>query len=157
VSAAGSPSATTAPAPTLPVIGEIGPSTDGSDEPFWTALESGTLELPQCRACARYVWPVSARCAGCGSTDIGWTAVDQRGRVYSWTRTWHAFAADVADHVPYLIVLVEVADTGVRLLGMLLDDEVHIGDEVEGVVQPPSQLTTGVAVLRWRIAKEAGA
>ena len=55
---------------------------------------------------------------------------------------------------PYVTVLVEFRDAGGRrLLGLLADDRSDdpvIGAAVEGVIQPPSSVTSGHPVLRWR-------
>lgn len=142
-----------------PVVGIIGPSPDRPDGPFWAALAAGELRMPRCLECDRWRWPPEWICPECHSEHLRWEAVPATGRVYSWTRTWHAFAPELAAHVPFVVVLVELPDAGgCRLLGLLVDDdgsEVRIGDPVMGVIQPPGPAMGGVAVLRWRRAGPA--
>ncbi|MGH9035598.1 MAG: Zn-ribbon domain-containing OB-fold protein [Acidimicrobiia bacterium] len=151
-----------------PVVGFVGPSHDRPDAPFWAGLGAGELRMPRCPECDRWRWPPEWICPECHSEQLHWEAVPATGRVYSWTRTWHAFVPELAGHVPYVVVLVELPDAGgCRLLGLLVDDgargarcprrdsEVRIGDPVVGVIQSPGPATGSVAVLRWRRAEPA--
>jgi uncharacterized OB-fold protein len=138
----------------VPVIGEIGPMPDGLDEPFWTGLQRGVLMIQRCEGCSIWIWGPQWLCPTCHRFDPAWVEVEPRGRIYSWTRTWQSFAAEFADHLPYVTVLVELPGAGGRrLLGILVDDDDQspvIGEPVEGVIQPPSERTTHMPVLRWR-------
>jgi uncharacterized OB-fold protein len=138
----------------VPVIGEIGPLPDGLDEPFWIALQRGAVALQRCEGCGTWIWGPQWLCPNCHRFDPAWVEVEPRGRIFSWTRTWQGFAPEFADVLPYVTVLVELPEAGNRrLLGILLDaDEAEpaIGQEVEGVIQPPSERTSGMPVLRWR-------
>ena len=73
--------------------------------------------------------------------------------VHSWTRTWYPFVTERADDLPYLVLLVELPAAGaVRLLGVYAgpgDDEVAVGDDVVGVIAPPSPRTFGLPSLTW--------
>jgi uncharacterized OB-fold protein len=139
----------------IPSIGEIGPRVDGVDIPYWDGLRLGDLRIQRCRECMTWRWAPVWRCAKCGSWDLDWLRVEARGRVYSWIRTCQAFAPEMEPIIPYVTVLVEMPEAGnVRLLGILVGDDgaLQIGAEVEGVLQAPSELTNGQAVLRWRLA-----
>lgn len=145
------------PVPELPVIGEIGPAADAIDQPFWDGLARGELLLPRCAGCDRWLWPAQWLCPHCHRFDPAWEAVPAQGRIYSWTRTWHGFASEFAAHTPYVTVVVELPQAGDRrLVGILLPDgrgdDPTIGAPVVGVIQPPGPLTSGMAVLRWRLA-----
>jgi uncharacterized OB-fold protein len=138
-----------------PVIGAIAPMTDGLDQPFWDGLRVGELRIQRCGACRDWIWGPQWTCPVCGQVEPGWESVELTGRVYSWTRTWHAFAAEYADHLPYVNVAVELPQAGGRrLLGVLVGDDddadPRIGDVVEGLIQRPSALTSSMPVLRWR-------
>ena len=137
-----------------PVIGEIHPMPDGLDEPFWAGLASGALMIQRCPACHAWIWGPQWMCQVCHRFDPEWVEVEANGQIYSWTRTWQKFAPEFAEKVPYITVLVELAEAGNRrLLGLLLGDDTvdpRIGEQVEGVIQPPSPLTSNVAVLRWQ-------
>jgi uncharacterized protein len=137
-----------------PVIGQIGPRPDGLDAPYWEGLAQGRLLLQRCAGCRDWIWGPLWMCPSCHKVDPVWEAVEPAGQIFAWTRTWQKFAPEFAAHVPYVTVLVELPHAGGRrLLGLLLgNDRVdpQLGEPVEGIIQPPSALTTGAAVLRWR-------
>lgn len=138
----------------FPAVGQIGPAADGVDEPYWLGLREGQLRIQRCGACGRWIWAPQWRCGACGSFDLHWADAAPRGRIYSWVRTWHPFAPELAAHVPYVTALVELPDAdGVRLLGILVADknaDVRIGQTVAAAIQPASDITSGWPVLRWR-------
>lgn len=137
-----------------PVIGEVGPRPDGLDAPYWEGLREGRLLLQRCGACATWIWAPQWSCPACRTLAPSWAATEARGVVYSWTRTWQPFVPQFRETLPYLTVLVELPQAGGRrLLGLLLGDQERdpvLGEELVGVVQPPSEITGGAAVLRWR-------
>ena len=97
----------------------IHPSTD--TEPFWEACRRRELRLQQCASCQRFRHPPSPGCPHCGSTDVSWTRVCGRGRVFSYTTVHHPALPALADRVPYDIVVVELDDApGARLVGNLV-------------------------------------
>src|SRR3954471_2471613 len=102
------------PVPEWPVVGEIGPAADAIDQPFWDGLARGELLLPRCAGCARWLWPAPWLCRHCHRLDPRWEEVAAHGRIYSWTRTWHAFAPEFAAHVPYVTVVVDLPQAGHR-------------------------------------------
>lgn len=136
-----------------PVIGERTLLPDDLDAPYWDALGRGELRIQRCRMCEEWIWAPRFVCPSCHTSGPDWERVEARGRVYSWVRTWHPFAAEFADLVPYITVLVELPHAGGRrILGILLGDDSidpSIGDEVQGAFQPPSDRTAGAPVLRW--------
>lgn len=128
-----------------------------ADDPYWESLEHGELRLPRCSGCGRWTWPAHWRCGECGSWDFGWEAVEARGTVYSWTRTWYAFDRTKArgPDVPYVVVLAEVDGAGgARLMGVLAgaEDGLRIGAPVTGTIDPPSEKSMGYPALRWTLA-----
>jgi uncharacterized OB-fold protein len=138
-----------------PTIGRIGPRRDGVDGPFWDGLAAGELTLQQCPGCGTWWWSPVWRCGECGSWDLDWKVVPPRGRIFSWIRTFQPFAPEMAQVVPYVTLLVELPDAGLRRLAGLLvgpEDGLEIGSAVEGVIQQPSTLTNQHAVLRWKLA-----
>jgi uncharacterized OB-fold protein len=139
-----------------PVVGTIGPQADGRDIPFWDGLAEGRLLIQHCEGCGNWVWPTQWVCPECHRFEPAWAEVAARGTVFSWTRTWQPFSPEFAERSPFITVVVSLPGAGGRrLLGLLVgDDGVDpvLGEELEGVIQPPSELTGGVAVLRWRRA-----
>jgi uncharacterized OB-fold protein len=140
----------------IPAEGAIGPLTDGLDEPYWAGLREGEVRIQRCAACEAWVWAPQWRCGTCGGWDLEWKSVEPKATVYSWTRTWHGFAPSLAEFLPYVVVLAELRQAGgARLLGILVgpDEGVRIGAPLEAVFQPPSNVTSGWPVLRWRLAR----
>lgn len=138
-----------------PVVGTIEPRSDGLDARYWQALNEGALELQRCGGCSAWIWAPSWCCPECRSFDLGWGHVEPSGIIYSWTRTHQPFAAEFADQVPYITVLVELpgADNR-RVLGILLgdpSDDPEIGAAVTGVFQRPGG-EGSQTVLRWELA-----
>jgi uncharacterized protein len=136
-----------------PVVGQLGPLPDGIDEPYWAGLAEGQVRIQRCAGCGAWIWGPQSICPECRRFGPEWVAIEPRGRIFSWTRTWQKFAVEFAPVVPYVTVLVELPDAGSRrILGLLLGDDMsdpRIGEPVVGVIQPPSPLTSGYAVLRW--------
>lgn len=136
-----------------PVVGSIGPRPDGLDAPYWDGLVEGRLRIQQCDKCERWIWGPQWACPQCLRVEPGWVEIEPSGRVYSWTRTWQKFAPEFSPLVPYVTVLVELPHAGDRrLLGLLVGDDSldpRIGEEVRGVFQNPSEITSNAAVLRW--------
>jgi uncharacterized OB-fold protein len=126
----------------------------GADDEYWKYLEQGEFRLPRCTACQRWMWPAHYRCPACGGWDFEWIAVDPRGTIYSWTRTWYPFdrTKERAADLPYVTALVEIpAAGGARVLGILSGDtqRVKIGMKVHGLIQPPSEKAKGYPSICW--------
>jgi uncharacterized protein len=138
----------------VPVIGAVGPMADGRDASFWAGMADGRLLIQHCGGCGSWIWPAQWACPECHRFALAWEEVPARGKIFSWTRTWQNFTPEFAELVPYITVVVELdgADQR-RLLGLLLGDDTVdpvLGEPVAGVFQPPSELTGGAGVLRWR-------
>lgn len=132
----------------------------GADDGFWIGLEEGEFRLPRCRDCRKWRWPAHFRCSACGGWDQEWVAVEPRGTVYSWTRTWYAFdrTQERAADVPYCVILAEIPQaSGARVLGALRGPErgLRIGAPVWGTIDPPSTKSKGYAAIRWSLEADA--
>jgi len=126
----------------------------GADGPYWNALAAGRLALPRCTGCGRWHWPAVFRCGDCGAWEPRWETVELQGRVYSWTRSWHAFGGAEAFGVPYVSVIVELPQAGnVRLLGVLLGEaqSLDVGAEVRGEIAVTPFAGRDIPALRWRL------
>jgi uncharacterized protein len=126
----------------------------GVDRPYWEALAQGRVDLPRCGSCERWLWPAVARCGTCGSWSIAWQTVEPRGKVFSWTRTWHAFVGTESLPVPFVSVIVELHEAGgIRLLGLMEKEDESacaVGLLVTGRISERSFAGGIVPVLRWR-------
>jgi uncharacterized protein len=84
-------------------------------QPFWDALARHELVVQRCGSCGRFFFPPSNRCQHCWSDDVAWEPVSGRGRLYSFTVFHRAYAAELADQLPYVVGVVEL-DEGPRLI-----------------------------------------
>ncbi|MEM7776612.1 MAG: OB-fold domain-containing protein [Pseudomonadota bacterium] len=106
---------------------EIDPS-DHENRAFFGYLASGELRLQKCTSCGLLRYPPGTGCPFCGYPDAEWHAVDPRGTVYTYAEVHHAIQPAFRDHVPYLIVIVELdtqsgqpgPNDGLRIAGNLV-------------------------------------
>lgn len=112
---------------------------DGLQEPFWSGLRREELLIQRCRQCATWIFAPEWLCHSCHSFDLDWTPVTPGGVIHSWTRIWHPVMPALAEHVPYIAVVVELPHAGnIRLIGNLLGDSTkpaEIGARVDGVFE----------------------
>ncbi len=136
-----------------------GPAEDGLDQPYWDGLVAGELRLQRCGNCQEWIWGPQWICGACHTFDPGWESVEPVGTVYSWSRSHYPFITELADHIPYVTVLVELPAAGHRrVLGILTDDDaadVRIGERVVGHIELDEGATW--PLLRWRRDTTEGA
>lgn len=134
-----------------PPLGNPAPLPDGLDLPHHEGLRAHRLVVPRCPGCATWQWPPEVVCWNCHRFGLEWVEVAPRGRVFSWTRTWHPARPDLGSRLPYLILLVELPDAGgIRLLGNLVgpgDQEIRCGDQVTGVFEDSAD--GAFTLLQW--------
>lgn len=94
---------------------------DDLTRPYWDGARVGRLVLQRCGECGLVRHYPQTLCPACHSFAIEHVDATGRGTVHSWTETHHAFAAEVRNEVPYVLVTVDMAD-GVRVLGRLAGD-----------------------------------
>ncbi len=123
-----------------------------ADAPYWKGLADGVLMLPKCPGCGAWRWPAGRRCGACGTVGLLWVEQPMRGSLFSWTRTWHRFALTESLDLPFTSAVVELAPSGIRLMGRLTDpDQIDpaIGAPVTGV---PSSTLVGerhIPTILW--------
>jgi uncharacterized OB-fold protein len=78
--------------------------------PYWESARAGRLVTQQCRSCGRSWHPPLPACPHCHGTGIGWREVSGQGTVYTYTVVRHATHAALADRVPYVVAIVELAE-----------------------------------------------
>ena len=100
------------------------------------------LEAARCTTCGTYAYPRRFRCIACGSEAAADTvALPRQAEVYSLA-TIHVPVPGLG--VPYTVVLVELGDTGVRVLGRLTGTPVGtvaIGDRGRMVLRRVAERT----------------
>ena len=128
------------------------PMPDGLDAPFWEGTKQHKLLVQRCKACSAFQFGPEWICHKCRSGEIAWVECSGRGKVYAFERVWHPVHKALKDHVPYLIVLVELPDAGnVRMVGNLLGDpqqDVKIGDPVKAAWEDHQDVT----LVQWQKA-----
>lgn len=66
---------------------------------------------------------------------LEWIEVPMKARIFAWTRTWHRFDLTDSLELPFVTVVAELDECGIRLLGRLDDpDRIDpaIGEEILG-------------------------
>ncbi len=85
--------------------------------PFWEFAQHGRFAFPCCADCGRFHWYPLTHCPHCGSRDLVWAPVADRGALYSWTVVHHAFRPSDSVRLPYVVALVDMIEApGVRLV-----------------------------------------
>ena len=115
----------------------------------------------RCRACGSYFFPketFACRNPRCGSSDLDEVPLSRRGKVWSLTTNEYAPpppypARDPFE--PYTVVAVELPEERMVVLGHLASgarsSELHVGDEVEVVVEPFYETDDATHVVwKWR-------
>jgi hypothetical protein len=132
------------------------PVLDDANRAFFTA---GVLTLQRCRACGHVQHPPEEVCEACQETEFGSFESAGRGRVESVSVVHYPVHPDLADQVPYALVLVSVDDApGLLITGNVAGaspEEVRIGDVVrvvfEEVIDPASG--TPLRIPHWEIVE----
>ncbi len=124
----------------------------GADGPYWLALSEGCLRLPRCTSCREWHWPAVSRCGNCGSWEQEWHDVPLTGKIFTWTRCWHAFLGAEGFHTPFVTVVVELPQAGnLRVLGVFDGDgDPQIGTKVAGSVRGTPVSEGEIPALHWQ-------
>jgi len=131
------------------------PVPDETSAPFWSAAAEHVLTVARCARCGRFTMPPDVVCPHCHSDDPGFefTPVSGRGTVRSWTVVRQALLPGFEDHLPFVLVDVELVEQDdLRLIGRLLDGvtaHLHVG---AAVVVGFEDLAPGVAVPAFELA-----
>lgn len=129
------------------------PSSEGLSAEYWAATRQHKLVVQRCMDCKTWQWGPEILCRSCGGEHLGYEQASGRGKVYSWQRAWHPVHPALKNAVPYIVLLVELADAGnIRMIGNLLGDReqpVKIGDAVEAVFEDhPGD--TPFTLVQWK-------
>jgi uncharacterized OB-fold protein len=111
------------------VVSQLDPKTafpvpvpDRDTQPFWDACARGELLIQRCGSCGKFLWQPRPVCSNCQTPEPEWTKVSGEGTVASWTVMRPPTLPAYAEMIPFVILLVELAE-GVRLLGYLVDGD----------------------------------
>ncbi|HUN53148.1 MAG TPA: OB-fold domain-containing protein [Candidatus Sulfotelmatobacter sp.] len=127
--------------------------------------------LQACAQCGLVRYPPTTACPWCAHLESRWQAVEARGAVHSYTEVHHAIQPAFKQHVPYMVLLVDL-DTqkgkpsepeALRVLGNLTTPDgvlappdmvkkVGIGTRVRMVF---ADVAPGLAIPLWTIDEAA--
>ena len=144
---------------------------DGQNQAYFRHCSEGEYHLQQCSSCDLVRYPPTTACPWCSAAESSWIPVEGRGVVYSYSEVHHAIQPAFRDHLPYLILLVEL-DTqrglpteheALRLCGNLVTPagelappevvkSVGIGTRVKMVLVP---IANGLAIPQWTVDVDA--
>jgi uncharacterized protein len=126
---------------------------DGLDKEFWDATRRHELLVQKCNRCGAFQWGPEWICHKCHSFEMGWQRVSGRGSIHSWTRSWNPVHPALREAVPYIVVVVQLADAdNIRMVGNLLGDQKQnpsIDADVEAVFEDHPNAT----LVQWRLSK----
>lgn len=92
----------------------------GGADPFWQALDDGTLRLPRCPRCDAWQWYPLPVCGSCRAAEPEWVDVPNRGIVFTFTTVHRSFLPEGAVTPPYNVGLVTLDGVeGPRLVSVL--------------------------------------
>ncbi|CAM5475908.1 Zn-ribbon domain-containing OB-fold protein [Streptomyces aurantiogriseus] len=121
------------------------PLVDPDGAPFWEYAARGELRVQTCADCGEPRFPPRPCCPHCQSFVSAWALTSGRGRIWSYVVPHPPLLPDYAEHAPYNVVLVELAEAPrIRLVGNLVreagaplgsfpPDRVRIGARVQAV------------------------
>jgi len=108
------------------------------NQPFWDGTAVGELRIRTCKTCGARFRFVSEWCPSCWSTDLGWQVVSGRGKVAAMTVVQMAPYPSVAERVPYVLALIELAE-GPTMMSNVVDCDpgaVAVGMPVQVTFEP---------------------
>lgn len=114
------------------------PAVRESESGFWRALREGTFVGQACRCCGRVRYPATLHCPGCRSTDAALRTLSGHGEIVSACRFHRAYFAEMADALPYTVILVRLAE-GPLLYSNLIEEPSVLpvpGTPVRAVLDP---------------------
>jgi uncharacterized OB-fold protein len=128
------------------------PLPDLDTQPFWDACREQRFLVPKCADCGYARWPPGPMCPQCQSTETDWIEASGEGQVYSWVVVTHPVDPILADQVPYVVGLIELAE-GARVVGNVDGcdpDEVVAGMDVRLYFGDPGP--DGIPIPNFRVA-----
>lgn len=96
-------------------------------EEYWALIEDRRLCFCRCRSCGHAWLPPAAECPCCLRADAKFEPASGEATLLSWVTFHRAYHDSVADRVPYVVGLVQLAE-GPRLVANVpLEASLHAG------------------------------
>lgn len=110
----------------------IVPAATDLTRPYWENARNHRLVTQRCNRCGKIWHPPLPCCPHCHSADLGWQQLAGTGSVYTYTVVRHSTHAALADHLPYVIAIVELTEGPRIVTGIIGCDpgDVRAGMEV---------------------------
>jgi len=125
------------------------PKPDVISQKFWDATKRHELIVQRCKSCNQYIMYPREVCSRCLSTNLDWTKVSGKGRVYSYTVIHQPAHPGFAADIPYVLAIVELEE-GPRLLTNIVGcspDEVKVDMPVTAVFD---DVTPEVTLVKFK-------
>ncbi|WP_158548804.1 Zn-ribbon domain-containing OB-fold protein [Parvularcula marina] len=114
----------------------LSPLINDLNRPYWEAARQGELCLPHCVDTGRAFWPPSPASPYPNGRQVEWRPITPRGTVSGACTYRRVYLAEIEEHVPYGIVLVEV-EPAVRLQAFVPQGgEIAAGEAVQLSFEP---------------------
>ena len=123
-------------------------------QPFWDGCKAHELRIQRCSGCGALRYWGQPMCSRCNSLESEAVKASGRGRIWSYTTTYHGFSRAWKEAVPYTVVVVEL-DEGPRMTSNLVEAdpaEIKVGLPVEVVWD---DVTAEVTLPKFRLARPA--
>ena len=131
---------------------------DPQFEDFFAGLAQYRIVIRACTSCGRRQWPPRPLCTNCHAMEfdpIQIAAEGDEGAVYTFTVVYRGFDPYFAQHVPYAVLVVDLA--GFRFMGNLLHADPAELDNIEcgSTVTAAFEESGGCTFLAWARANGA--
>lgn len=144
---------------------------DGENLAYFRYCAEHDYRLQKCTACGLIRYPPTTACPWCARPESEWVSVEGKGAVHSYGEILHAIQPAFKEHLPYLVLLVDL-DTqlgrpteheALRIIGNLVvpDGELAPADEVARVGIDSrvrmvfNDVAEGLAVPNWTFDRDA--
>ncbi|MBI4299016.1 MAG: Zn-ribbon domain-containing OB-fold protein [Chloroflexi bacterium] len=116
-------------------------------QPFWEGAKRHELVMPRCKKCDHFFFYPRENCPNCLSSDVGWTKVSGRGRLYTYTVVRRPANPAFNEDVPYILAVVQL-DEGPKMLSNL------VGCKIEDAkVDMPLVVSFDDVTPEWTLVK----
>jgi len=138
---------------------------------YFSHCSKHDFRLQRCCSCHLFRYPPTTACPWCSGAESEWAAVEGRGTVHSYTEVHHAIQPAFKQHLPYLVLVVELdtqsgkpsSHEALRVVGNLTTPDgvlaprkdveaVGIGTRVRMAF---TDVVPGISLPQWTIDEDA--
>jgi len=126
----------------------------GDFTPYLEAIRNDRISFTRCSTCQTWIWPPTNYCPRCKENSVTWVTLPEGtgGTVFSFIIVRHTTIPEFKDLLPYVLGIVSVDGTDIRLIGRVLcvTDDVAIGDGLA----PSFEGERDDPVINWNLARQ---